>query len=63
MTRQLLERTVREWVHADPQRGARTLDRLAGQTIFQAADRTTEEITDALIRLAGRIDISATRAW
>jgi hypothetical protein len=63
MTQQLLERTVREWVDADPRRGARTLDRLAGRTIFQAADRSTGEITEALIRLAGRIDISATRAW
>jgi len=63
MTRQLLERTVREWVGANPERGARTLDRLAGQTIFQAADRSTEEITEALIRLAGRIDIAQSRAW
>ena len=63
MTHQLIERTVREWVGANPKRGARTLDRLAGQTIFQAADKTTDEIADALIQLAGRIDIAESRAW
>jgi hypothetical protein len=63
MTHQLIERTVREWVSANPKRGARTLDRLAGQTVFQAANKTTDEITDALIQLAGRIEIAESRAW
>jgi hypothetical protein len=63
MTHQLIERTVREWVGANPKPGARTLDRLAGQTIFQAADKTTDQIADALIQLAGRIDIAESRAW
>ena len=63
MTHQLIERTVREWVGANPKRGARTLDRLAGQTIFDAANRTTDEIADALVQLAGRIEIAESRAW
>ena len=58
MTQQLLEQTVREWVGANPARGARTLDRLAARTIFQAASRTTEEITEALIQLAGQIEVA-----
>ena len=57
MTQQLIEQTVREWVGANPTRGARTLDRLAARTIFHAANRTTEEITEALIQLAGRIEV------
>jgi hypothetical protein len=63
MTHQLIERTVREWVSANPKRGARTLDRLAGRTVFQAANKTTDEITDALIQLAARIEIAESRAW
>ena len=63
MTQELLERTVHEWVGANPDRGARTLDRLAGQNLFQAADKTTEEVTEALIQLAGRMQIAETRAW
>ena len=63
MTRDLLETTVRDWVGADPKRGARTLDRLAGRTIFDAANRSTEEITEALIHLAGRTAVARSRAW
>ena len=57
MTQQLLEQTVRDWVGANPGRGRRTLNRLAADTIFNAANRTTEEITAALIQLAGRIEV------
>jgi len=63
MTQELLENTVRDWVGANPRRGERTLDRLAGQTIFQAPNRSTEEITEALIRLAGRAEIANNRSW
>ena len=63
MTQELLERTVHEWVGANPDRGARTLDRMAGATIFQAADRTTEEVAEALVQLAGRMKIAETRVW
>ena len=63
MTQELLERTVHEWVGANSDRGARTLDRLAGRNLFQAADKTTEQVTEALIQLAGRMKIAETRAW
>jgi len=63
MTHPLIERTVREWVGANPKRGARTLDRLAGRTVFQAANKTTDEITEALVQLAGQIEIAESRAW
>lgn len=63
MTQELLERTVHEWVGANPHRGARTLDRLAGRNLFQAADKTTEQVTEALIQLAGRMKLAETRAW
>jgi 1,6-anhydro-N-acetylmuramate kinase len=63
MTEQLLESTVREWVRANPKRGARTLDRLTGRTIFHAASASTEEIADALIQLAGRTEIARSRSW
>jgi len=62
MTQELLERTVHEWVQGNPRRGARALDRL-GSTIFQAADRTTEDVAEALIQLAGRMEIAETRVW
>ena len=63
MTPELIERTVQEWVGAHPQRGARTLDRLAGQNLLQAANKTTEEVTEALIQLAGRMKIAESRVW
>jgi len=63
MTQELLERTVHDWVRANPDRGARTLDRLAGRDLFNAASKTTEEVTEALIQLAGRLKIAETRVW
>lgn len=63
MTQELLERTVRDWVGANPEKGARTLDRLVCPNIFHAGDKSTEEVTEALIQLAGRMKIAETRAW
>jgi hypothetical protein len=63
MTQELLERTVNDWVRANPDRGARTLDRLAGRDLFNAANKTTEEVTEALIQLAGRLKIAESRVW
>ena len=63
MTQELIERTVCDWVRANPQRGARTLDRLAGKDLFNVASKSTEEVTEALIQLAGRLKIAETRAW
>ena len=62
MTQLLLERTVREWVSGNPKRGAETLGRLAGPSIFSAG-QSAEEVADALIRLAGRMEIAENRAW
>ena len=62
MTQQLIERTVREWVSGNPNRGAETLCRLAGPSVFRAG-QTAEEVADALIRLAGLMEIADTRAW
>ena len=62
MTQLLLERTVREWVRGNPARGALALSRLAGPGPFQAG-QSAEEVADALIKLAGRMEIAETRAW
>lgn len=62
MTQQVLERTVREWVDGNPDRATRELGRLAGQGALRAG-QTAEEVADALIRLAARIEIAETRAW
>ena len=63
MTQELLERTVHDWVRANPRRGARALDRLASPTIFDAANRTTDDVAEALIQLAGRMEIAENRLW
>ena len=62
MTQQLIERTVREWVSGNPSRGADALSRLAGSSVFHAG-QSAEEVADALIRLAGRMEIAESRAW
>ena len=62
MTQQLMERTVREWVSGNPNRGAATLSRLAGPSVFHAG-QSAEEVADALIRLAGRMEIADSRVW
>ena len=62
MTQQLIERTVREWVHGNPARATRELGRLAGPGVIHAA-QSAEEVADALVRLAGRMEIAETRAW
>ena len=62
MTQQLIERTVREWVSGNPNRGASTLSRLAGPAMLHSA-QSAEEVADALIRLAGRMEIADNRVW
>jgi len=63
MTHELIERTVHDWVRANPERGARTLGRLANPNLFHAGQKSTEEVTEALIQLAGRMKIAESRAW
>jgi hypothetical protein len=60
MTQELLERTVRDWVQTNPNRGARELGRLAAEAV---TPRSADEIADALIRLAGRTHFASSRAW
>ena len=62
MKHELIERTVRDWVMGNPARGARELERLANVRLFQRAD-SAEEVADALIQLAGRMEIAESRAW
>jgi hypothetical protein len=62
MTEELIDRTVREWVGAHPERGARTLDRL-NHSIFHAGQKSTEEVTEALIQMVGRMKIADSRLW
>ena len=61
MTHELIERTVRDWVFDNPVRGARDLRRLAGCRVDLR--QSPQEIAEALIELAGRLDIADTRAW
>ncbi|MEO8176066.1 MAG: hypothetical protein ABI626_05340 [Sphingomicrobium sp.] len=62
MTQELIENTVREWVMGNPARGARELARLATASRAQST-RSADEIAEALIRLAGRMEIAQSRAW
>jgi hypothetical protein len=62
MTQLILERTVREWVRGNPGRGAQALSRLAGPSPFHAA-QSAEEVAEALIVLAGRMEIADNRVW
>ena len=62
MKHELIERTVRDWVVNNPARGARELGRLANLGQLHAA-QSAEEIAEALIQLAGKMEIAETRAW
>ncbi|QIK79588.1 hypothetical protein G7077_12395 [Sphingomonas piscis] len=62
MTQELMESTIRQWVSADPRRGARDLSRLSPST-GRSISRSPEEVADELIILAGRRQIAATRIW
>ena len=62
MTEELIDRTVREWVRANPRRGTQTLDRLS-PSIFHAGQRSTEDVADALIQMVGRMKVAQTRLW
>lgn len=62
MTQELLERTTREWVSSDTGRAARELERLARTGNLHSA-RSADDIANALIELAGRLEIAHNRAW
>lgn len=62
MTQELIECTIRDWVFSNPDRGARDLGRLSPEAKTELT-RSPEEVADALIILAGRRQIAATRLW
>jgi hypothetical protein len=62
MTQKLMEATIRDWVLSNPARGERNLARLAPSTDRWDA-LSPEKVADALILLAGRRYIAATRVW
>ena len=62
MKHELIERTVRDWVMGNPARGARELERRTNLRLINRAG-TAEEIADALIQLAGRMEIAESRVW
>jgi len=62
MTQELLERTVRDWVHTNPRRGARELARFASNAASNAV-RSVDDIAEGLILVAGRMRVASSRAW
>lgn len=62
MTQELMESTIRDWVFSNPTRGARDLGRLSNSSAANDA-RSPQDVADALIILAGRRQIAATRIW
>lgn len=62
MKHELIERTAREWVEGNTHRLPRLLARSALTEMLEAA-HSPEEITEALVQLAGRLEIAETRVW
>ena len=62
MTQELMESTIRDWVLSNPARGERNLNRLAPST-GRWDSRSPDTVAEALILLAGRRHVAATRVW
>jgi hypothetical protein len=62
MTQELIERTTREWVSGNAHRLPRALARSPFASVLHPA-QSAEEVADALIRLAGQMEIAETRVW
>jgi hypothetical protein len=62
MTQELIETTIRDWVFSNPDRGVRNLGRLAPSS-NRKEPVSPDAVADALILLAGRRQIAATRVW
>ena len=62
MKHELIERTAREWVRGNAHRLPRALSRSAFASALHPA-QSAEEIAEALIQLAGRMEIAENRVW
>ena len=62
MKHELIERTAREWVHGNADRLPSVLGNSAFAGVLHSA-QSAEEVAEALIQLAGRIELAETRAW
>ena len=62
MKHELIERTAREWVHGNAGRLPAVLGRSAFASVLHSA-QSAEEVAEALIQLAGQMEIAQTRAW
>jgi len=62
MKHELIERTAREWVHGNADRLPAVLGKSAFADVLHTA-QSAEEVADALIQLAGQMEIAETRVW
>jgi len=62
MSQELIERTAREWVHGNAHRLPSALGHSAFASVLHAA-QSAEDVAEALIQLAGQMELAETRAW
>ncbi len=62
MKHELIERTAREWVQGNAEQLPAVLGNAAFAGVLHSA-QSAEEVAEALIQLAGRMDLAETRAW
>ena len=62
MKHELIERTAREWVGGNAHRLPRALSRSAFAGVLHAS-QSADEIAEALIQLAGKMEIAENRCW
>jgi len=62
MKHQLIERTAHEWVRGNAHRLPRALNRSPFAGILHPA-QSADEVAEALIKLAGQMEIAENRCW
>ena len=62
MKHELIERTAREWVRGNAHRLPRALGHSAFGSVLHAA-QSAEDVTEALIQLAGKMEVAENRCW
>ena len=62
MKHELIERTAHEWVRGNAHRLPQALGRSPFASVFNSS-QTAEEITEALIQIAGKMEIAENRCW